>query len=258
MITIATWNINSIKARLEVLSRWLEKNQPDFVLLQEIKSTNETFPVTEIKAMGYEAVFAGQPSYNGVAVLSKKPVELIANALPGDGTDTQARFLDVAYGEYRFINIYAPNGNPTGSEKFAYKLAWLKRLRAYTQDLLDKRVKFLITGDFNIIPTDQDAKQPGDWLGDALFQPESKAEWRSLLHTGLTDAYRAFHPQDQNAFTFWDYQAGAFQRDNGIRIDHFLLSPFLADRMQKVWIDKEPRGWDKPSDHTPVLLQLEI
>ena len=257
MITLATWNINSVKARIDVVTAWLDKNKPDVVLLQEIKCTDEMFPTLAFTAAGYHSVFKGQPSYNGIAVLSKQPVEVIASALPGDEADTQARFLDVAFGEYRFINVYAPNGNPLGSEKFAYKLAWLRRLRAYTRDLLDRRVKFLIAGDYNIIPTDADAKHPDNWLEDALFQPEAQAEWRALVNLGLADAFRILHPHGKE-YTFWDYQAGAFQRNSGIRIDHVLLSPVLTDKLKAAHIDKEPRGWDKPSDHTPLVIELDL
>ncbi len=257
MITLASWNINSIKARLDVLNPWLAKNQPDVVLLQEIKCTDENFPSEAMTAAGYHSVFKGQPSYNGVAVLSKSPVTLIADKLPRDDSDTQARFLDVLLGDLRIIDVYAPNGNPLGSEKFTYKLEWLKRLRVYAQDLLDRRIPFIIGGDFNIIPTDKDAKFPNNWQQDALFQPESQAAWRSFVYGGMTDAFRMLHPREED-YTFWDYQAGAFQRNNGIRIDHFLLSPYVTDRLEKVRIDKEPRGWEKPSDHTPILIDVNI
>jgi exodeoxyribonuclease-3 len=258
MITVATWNINSVKVRLPLLLQWLEKHQPDLVFLQEIKCVTEKFPVQELLEAGYHATVHGQPAYNGVAILSRQPVELIANILPGDDSDDKARFLDISWHGCRFINIYAPNGNPIGTEKFSYKLQWLDRLQVYLQNLLDLRQKFIIGGDFNIIPENIDAKHPEEWRHDALFQPESRRKWRSLQHLGLTDAFRALHPTQQDAFSFWDYQAGSWHRDNGIRIDHFLLSPGLADQLHSCHIDKEPRDQEKPSDHTPVVVSFKL
>lgn len=256
MITVATWNINSIKARQSNVLTWLQERAADLVLLQEIKTTTETFPLETFEALGYHATVHGQPSYNGVAILSREPITLIASALPGDQDDGQARFLDIEWRNTRFINIYAPNGNPLGTEKFVYKLQWLDRLYAYVQNLRANRIPFAIGGDFNIIPKDIDARIPDEWLGDALYQPESQAQWRRLCHLGLTDAFRAMHGDVPRHYTFWDYQAGSWQRDNGIRIDHFLLSPSLADRLVSCEIDKEPRGREKPSDHTPVIITL--
>jgi exodeoxyribonuclease-3 len=258
MITIASWNINSVKARLEAVTTWLGKNQPDMVLMQEIKCVTDAFPIRHFKDLGYHSSVIGMPAYHGVAILSREPVAINATALPGDPGDIQARFIDVQWRDMRFIDVYCPNGNPLGTEKFDYKLRWLERLRDYCGDLLDDRQKFLVGGDFNIIPEPVDAAHPAQWVNDALYQPESRAHWRTLLNLGLVDPFRALHPHEKDAYTFWDYQAGSWQRDNGIRIDHFLLSPFFADKLVKCWIDKEPRGGEKPSDHTPILAQFDI
>lgn len=257
MITTATWNINSVKARLDLALAWADRVRPDVLMLQEIKCVTENFPTQAFADIGYHAHVKGMPSYNGVAVLTREPATLIADVLPGDDTDVLARFQDVEYRGMRFINIYAPNGNPLGSEKFPYKLAWLDRLAAYVQPLLEQRIPFLIGGDFNIIPTDMDAKHPDQWIEDALFQPESQRKWQKLKNMGLIDAFRTLHPTTKE-YSFWDYQAGAWQRNNGIRIDHFLLSPQMADHLESCTIDKEPRGLEKPSDHTPVLVTLKI
>jgi exodeoxyribonuclease-3 len=256
MITLASWNINSIKARPDIATAWLDRVRPDLLLLQEIKCTTDTFPVDAFSALGYHAAVRGQPSYNGVAVLSRgEPVTVNADTLLQD--DPMARFLDVTYRGVRAVNIYAPNGNPVQSEKFPYKLRWLHALDAYCHNLLEKREKFLIAGDFNIIPTEFDAKHPGHWRDDALFQPESRNIWKKMIFRGMTDAFRALNPHAAD-YTFWDYQAGAWGRNDGIRIDHVLLSPALADRLDSCWIDRDPRGGDKPSDHTPILVRLGL
>lgn len=260
MITVATWNINSVKARLDHVLGWLDKNRPDFLFLQEIKCVTDAFPAEAFREIGYYSSVIGMPAYHGVATLSREPVTIQATALPlspGDPEDVQARFIDVAWKDWRMINIYAPNGNPLGTEKFAYKLAWLQRLQDYLQDLLDRRQKFVLGGDFNIIPRPVDARHPEEWANDALFQSESRRKWQALCHMGLTDAYRALHPAAVNAYSFWDYQARSWPRDNGIRIDHFLLSPGAADLLKECRIDKEPRGQERPSDHTPVIVVLE-
>lgn len=247
---IATFNVNSVRARLPNLEAWLAAAQPDVVCLQEIKCEAALFPAIA----GYQALVHGQKSYNGVAILSKTPAELVSNSLNAD--DPQARYLEACIGGMTIINIYAPNGNPLGSEKFPYKLDWLARLTARAKQLLADEVPFIITGDYNIIPEEQDCYSPAAWLGDALFQPESRAAYRRLLNLGLYDAFRALHPNLQE-YTFWDYQAGAWQRNNGIRIDHALLSPKLADRLVSCHIDKQPRGEDKASDHTPLMVELK-
>lgn len=257
MITVATWNINSIKARLDHVLNWLEKNQPDFVFLQEIKCITDAFPADALKEAGYHSSVIGMPAYHGVATLSREPVTIKATALPGDESDVQARFIDVEWNDWRLINIYAPNGNPIATDKFSYKLQWLNRLQDYLQKLMNDGQKFVIGGDYNIIPMPYDARNPEQWQHDALFQPESRRKWRALCNMGLVDAYRALHPNDHQAYTFWDYQAGSWQQDNGIRIDHFLLSPKASDRLVSCAVDKDPRGQEKPSDHTPVVIKLK-
>lgn len=258
MITVASWNINSIKIRSEAVAAWLGANTPDLLFLQELKCTTETFPTDIFTAAGYHATVHGQPGYNGVAILSREPVELIRNTLPGDESDTLARFLEVRWNGRHYINIYAPNGNPLGTEKFTYKLAWLERLYAHLHGLLENGIPFVIGGDFNIIPEAEDARRPEQWGNDALFQPESRAAWRGLKWLGLNDAFRTLHPNAEHAYTFWDYQAGAWPQDNGIRIDHFLTSPQMTDALASCHIDKSPRGEEKPSDHTVIVATFDL
>lgn len=250
---IATWNVNSIKQRLEHLKIWLDSNQPDAIFLQELKG--EEFPTAAIKESGYDSLVKGQKTYNGVAILTKTPPEKVMDILPGDDTDLHARYIEADLNGIRLINIYLPNGNPVGTEKFTYKLAWMDRLYDRLKILREDGIPFVIGGDFNIIPEDHDCYDPAAWSGDALFAPESHAKWRKLLNLGLTDAFR-INNQASHEYTFWDYQAGAWQRGNGIRIDHFLTSPAITDRVVGCTIDKTPRGWDKASDHTPVILEI--
>jgi exodeoxyribonuclease-3 len=258
---IATWNINGVKARIASLLTWLRTAEPDIVCLQEIKTVDEGFPRLEIESLGYNVATHGQKGFNGVAILSKHPIEDVSRGLPGDPDDPQARYIEavVPAGEriVRVGGLYLPNGNPIGGDKFAYKLAWLDRLEAHARALLALEEPLVLCGDFNIIPEAEDAKTPGAWVNDALFQPESRRAWRRLLALGLTDAVRAVHPQD-GVYTFWDYQAGAWQKDNGIRIDHLLLSPSAADRLVDAGVDRTPRGWEKPSDHTPAWVELQL
>lgn len=251
---IATFNVNSVRARLPNLLDWLKQAQPDAVLLQEIKCENDSFPLEEIKAAGYHALVHGQKTYNGVAILSRQPAELVLGTLNAD--DPQARYLEARLNGITLINIYAPNGNPVDSEKYPYKLDWLKRLTARAKALLATEVPFLIAGDYNIIPENIDCHDPAAWMGDALFRPESRRAFRTLANLGLYDAFRNLHPGAERAYTFWDYQAGAWPRDNGIRIDHALLSPQLADRLVACTIDRAVRGADKASDHTPLTVEL--
>jgi exodeoxyribonuclease-3 len=250
---IATWNVNSIKQRLEHLKTWLEANQPDALFLQELKG--EDFPSAEIEAHGYLSLVKSQKAYNGVAILTRTPAQRIIDTLPGDETDLQARYIEADLNGVRLINIYLPNGNPVDTQKFSYKLAWMDRLYLHLKSLREQNIPFVIGGDFNIIPEDHDCYDPTAWSGDALFVPESRAKFRKLLNLGLTDAFRV-HNKDAHHYTFWDYQAGAWQRDLGIRIDHFLMSPAITDRMISCSIDRTPRGWEKASDHTPVLLEF--
>ena len=251
---IATWNINGVKARQGVLIKWLEQHNPDIVALQEIKIVDEDFPRLEIESMGYNVETFGQKSWNGVALLSKHRFDEVHRGLPGDDGDEQARLIEgvfsVETGAIRVCGIYLPNGNPVDSEKFPYKLAWMRRLETYVADRLALEEPFVLLGDFNIIPAPIDAHDPQAWWGDALFRPESQERWRSLVNLGLTDALRA--TTSEPAYTFWDFQAGAWRRNAGIRIDHLLLSPQAADRLEDVTIHKDVRGWDRPSDHVPV------
>ncbi|MCW5697969.1 MAG: exodeoxyribonuclease III [Bauldia sp.] len=256
---IATWNINGVKARLETAARWLQAARPDIVLLQETKSEDPAFPRDVFEDLGYNVAIHGQKGFNGVAILSKLPLEDVSFRLPGDEADDHARFIEAVvslpWGALRVASLYLPNGNPVGSDKFAYKLAWTERLHAWAELRLRAEETFVMGGDYNIIPEPRDTRFPSNWTSDALFQPEPRAAWRRLVHLGLTDALRASTP-NPGVYTFWDYQAGAWQKDNGIRIDHFLLSPQAADRLEGVAIDREPRGWDKPSDHVPVIVRI--
>ena len=258
---IATWNINGVKARLDSLLTWLRTFEPDVVCLQEIKSVDEGFPTLEIGSLGYNVAVHGQKGFNGVAILSKLPLEDVRRGLPGDPEDVQSRYIEavIPAGErvVRVGGLYLPNGNPIGTEKFAYKLAWLERLEAHARTLLALEEPLVLCGDYNIIPEPEDAKTPAAWTEDALFQPESRRAWRRLLALGLTDAVRAVSP-GPGVYTFWDYQAGAWQKDNGIRIDHLLLSPVAADLLVDAGVDRTPRGWEKPSDHTPAWVELAL
>lgn len=251
---IATWNINGVKARIDALLTWLAAEKPDIVVLQEIKSIDEAFPRAEIEALGYNIETHGQKSWNGVAILSLLPFDEVTRGLPGDDTDEQSRLIEgvfsVETGVVRVCGIYLPNGNPVDSEKFPYKLAWMRRLETFVEGRLALEEPFVLLGDFNIIPDPIDAHDPQAWWGDALFRPESQERWRALMALGLTDALRAVTAEP--AYTFWDFQAGAWRRNAGIRIDHLLLSPQAADRLETVTVHKDVRGWDKPSDHVPV------
>ena len=251
---IATWNINGVKARLGQMTTWLTQQAPDIVCLQEIKTVDEGFPRAEVEALGYHVETHGQKGWNGVAILSKIRFDEVTRGLPGDDTDEQSRLIEGVFsfegGAVRVCCIYLPNGNPVDSEKFPYKLRWMERLTAFVEDRLTLEDPFILLGDFNIIPGPVDAKNPESWWGDALYRPESLARFRSLANLGLTDALRAV--TDEPSYTFWDFQAGAWRRDNGIRIDHLLLSPQAADRLDGVVVHRDVRGWDKPSDHVPV------
>lgn len=248
-----SWNVNSIKARLEHVKQYLAEVAPDVLMVQELKGLD--FPADDFSALGYETHAVGQKAYNGVAVFSKTPITVIHNKLPGDDADEQARYLEFETNGVRLINIYAPNGNPVDSDKFPYKLKWMARLTKRLQQLRADYVPFAIGGDFNVIPEDKDCHDPKAWAGDALFRPESRSAFRTLENTGLYDAFRIVNRSGGN-YTFWDYQAGAWQQDHGIRIDHFLLSPEMTDRLVNCTIDRTPRGWDKPSDHTPIIIEI--
>jgi exodeoxyribonuclease III len=258
---IATWNINGIKARIDGLVAWLRETTPDVVCLQEIKSVDEGFPAAEIEALGYNVVVHGQKGFNGVAILSKRPLEDVQRGLPGDLDDVQSRYIEAVVtgtrGVVRVGGLYLPNGNPIETEKFDYKLRWMRRLIAHARERLLLEDPFVLLGDYNVIPGDMDCKRPAAWTGDALAQPQSRALYAELLNLGFTDAIRACHP-GAGIYTFWDYQAGAFPKDDGIRIDHVLLSPQAADRMTTAQIDRFTRAWEKPSDHVPVWVEMDV
>lgn len=248
---IASWNVNSIKVRKDHVEAWLRKEQPDVLLLQELKGTE--FPADHFESLGYQSEAVVQKARNGVAVLSKRPFEVNRTALIAD--DEQARYIEITVEGLRIIGIYAPNGNPVDTEKYPYKLNWTKELKAYLESLLQEETPFVVGGDFNVIPANEDCYDPAGWAEDALFRLETRQLYRSILNMGLTDAYRVFNHKPHQ-YTFWDYQAGAWQKGNGIRIDHFLLSPQATDRLKSCTIDPTPRGWDTPSDHTPIMVEL--
>ncbi len=252
---IATWNVNSIRARLPRVLEWLAEAAPDVALLQEIKTVGEDFPGLEIGELGYNVAVCGQKTYNGVAILANRPIEDVIAVLPGDDDDDQARYIEAVVGDVRVASIYLPNGNPVDSAKFPYKLAWMDRLHERVRALLAFEEAVVLGGDYNVAPTDDDVYDPDAWADDALCRPQSRARFRAILYLGLTEAYRALHA-DAGAYTFWDYQKGRWQRDEGLRIDHLLLSPQAADRLEACDIDREPRGKEKASDHTPVWCEL--
>ena len=257
---IATWNVNSVNARLETVVRWFEEAQPDVACLQEIKCVDEKFPAEAFERLGYNIAVHGQKTYNGVALLSKSPLEDIRRGLPDGEGDDHARYIEAVVSgpqPVRVASIYLPNGNPISTEKFAYKLAWMDRLRRHVETLLAFEEPLALVGDYNVIPEERDAENPKNWVEDALFQPQTRAAFRGLKWLGLTDAYLQADGAP-GAYTFWDYQAGAWQRNNGIRIDHALLSPQAADRLRGVSIHRDVRGWDKPSDHVPLVIELDL
>jgi exodeoxyribonuclease-3 len=254
-VKIATFNVNSIKVRLPILLAWLEETRPDVVCLQEIKCLAGDFPMLELRGLGYHTEVVGQKSYNGVALLSKEPPREVTKGLAGDEADGQARYIEATVGDLRVASLYLPNGNPIGTDKFAYKLAWMARLKARAAALLAQEVPFVLAGDYNVCPTDEDVFDPAGFRDDALCQPESRRQFRALVNLGLVDAYRAFHPEPHR-YSFWDYQQGRWYRDEGLRIDHLLVSPQAADRVVAADIDKGPRGKDKASDHTPVWCEI--
>lgn len=254
-IKIATWNVNSINQRLEAVTAWLAQHKPDVLLLQELKCTNENFPLAAIEGAGYRAAVHGQKAFNGVAILSPHPIDDVRLGLDGDASDEQSRYMEATVRGIRVACIYLPNGNPVDSEKYPYKLKWFDRLTARARELLATEMPVVLGGDYNVIPEARDCHDPAAWAEDALFRLESRRKLRALLYTGYTDAFRALNDENHQ-YTFWDYQAGAWQRDHGIRIDHLLLSPQATDRLRSCTIDKTPRGQDKASDHTPIMLEM--
>ncbi|MBS0643328.1 MAG: exodeoxyribonuclease III [Acetobacteraceae bacterium] len=253
---IATWNVNSIRQREGHVQRWLQRCEPDVLFLQEIKCETAAFPAKTYEALGYTTEAVGQKSYNGVAVLTRQPFTVIHRALPGlPEDDAQARYIEIETAGMTLIGIYLPNGNSRGEEGFAYKLAWMDCLIARAKALLERDIPLVITGDFNVCPTDDDFAPGALSPDDALVRLESRQRFRSLIWSGLTDAVRAIHPHGAQ-YTFWDYQAGAWQRDLGLRIDHALLSPTLAQRLFAAAPDREERAQAQPSDHVPVMIEL--
>ncbi len=255
---IASFNINGIRARLPRLLEWLAETRPTVACLQEIKCQDDSFPASEFEAIGYQAIWHGQKGFNGVAILADGVMPaLMQRGLPGDDTDDHARYLEAEVGGVRVASIYLPNGNPQPGLKFDYKLAWLERLRAHAAGLWAREIPTALVGDFNVIPEDKDVWSPVAMASDALMQPQSRDAYARLLGDGWTDAIDTHNPRG-GVWTFWDYQAGAWQRDHGFRIDHLLLSPELADRMTAAGVDKEHRGREKASDHAPVWVEIEL
>lgn len=251
----ATWNVNSVRARLPAVLDWLRRAEPDVVMLQEIKTVDEAFPRAAIEDLGFNVAVHGQKSYNGVAILSREPLEDVEPGLPGDESDTQARYLEATVGPVRFASIYLPNGNPVDTDRFAYKLAWMERLEARARDLLELEMPVVLAGDYNVVPSDDDVHDPAAWADDALCRPEARSRFRSILNLGYMDAFRIFD-STPHRYSFWDYQGGAWHKDHGVRIDHLLVSPWAADRLVDAGIDTAPRGRPKASDHTPVWLEI--
>ncbi|TGS84856.1 exodeoxyribonuclease III [Mesorhizobium sp. M3A.F.Ca.ET.174.01.1.1] len=259
---IVTWNINGVRARIGNLTHWLTESAPDIVCLQEIKTVDEQFPRAEIEALGYNVETNGQKSFNGVALLSKLPFDEVNRGLPGDDADDHARFIEGVFstdkGALRVASLYLPNGNPVDDErKFPYKLAWMARLERWAEERLRLEEALVLAGDYNVIPEPADARFPENWRNDALFQPQSRQAFRRLKNLGFTEAVRAVTDSPE-VYTFWDYQAGAWQKNNGIRIDHLLLSPEAASRFSSASVEKHVRAWEKPSDHVPVAIDLSL
>ena len=258
---IATWNVNSVRQRLDSLQAWLKEREPDIVCLQEIKCQDDAFPREPLEAMGYNFAVHGQKTFNGVALLSKLPFDEVAPGLIGDDGDVQARFLEALVstkeGVVRVVSLYLPNGNPAPGDKYDYKIRWMDRLIAFSRERMKLEEPLVLAGDYNVIPTPDDARRPEAWVNDALFLPRTREKFRALTNLGLTDAIRAVS-DDPGLYSFWDYQAGSWPKNDGIRIDHLLLSPQAADRLVDAGIDKHVRAWDKPSDHVPVWIDLRI
>lgn len=254
---IASWNINGIKARHDVLIDWLKQASPDIACLQEIKSIDEAFPASEIEALGYNVETHGQKGFNGVALLSRIPFEEVNRGLPGNDDDIQSRFIEGLFstesGPLRVVSLYLPNGNPVDTEKFPYKLSWMDRLENWAKTRLELEEALILAGDYNVIPQPEDCWDTKPWEGDALFRPESREKFRSLCNSGFVEALRA-STDESGIFTFWDYQAGAWPKNHGIRIDHLLLSPEAAPMLRKCSVDDYVRDWEKPSDHVPIWI----
>lgn len=260
-LKIASWNINGVKARIDNLLHWLSESQPDVACLQEIKSVDDLFPRLEIEALGYHVETHGQKGFNGVAILSKKTPDEINRGLPGDDSDEQSRFIEAVFstdnGVIRIVSLYLPNGNPVDTEKYPYKLGWMERLHVWAEQRLKLEEPLVLAGDYNVIPQPIDAKHPDNWREDALFLPQTRQAFRRFENLGFYDAVRCVD-DSENLYSFWDYQAGAWPKNNGIRIDHLMLSPEAANLLANAEIEKHTRGWEKPSDHVPVMITLNI
>ena len=256
---LATYNLNGIRARLPRLLEWLDREKPDVVCLQELKCADEALPIADIEGAGYGAVWHGQKGFNGVAVLAKGDTpELRRLGLPGDPDDTHSRYIEAEVGGIIVASIYLPNGNPVGTEKFDYKLKWMERLQAHASELLPEERPVVLCGDWNVVPEDRDVFSVGATQHDAVMQPQARQAWRQILHQGWTDALRMLHPAEEKLYTFWDYTAGCWQRDLGFRLDHLLLSPEAADKLQGAGVDKWARGQEKASDHAPTWVELAV
>ncbi|MBI5462719.1 MAG: exodeoxyribonuclease III [Gammaproteobacteria bacterium] len=253
---IATWNVNSLRVRLPQVLQWLESEQPDLLALQETKLTDDQFPATDFLAAGYHAVFSGQKTYNGVAILSRTPVTDIVTDIP-DLEDPQRRVLAVTYGDVRLIDLYVPNGESVESDKYQYKLNWLAKLHAWLKSELQRHAKLVVVGDFNIAPADADVHDPAAWKDSVLCSEPERAALQRLLDLGLCDSFRRFE-QPEKSFSWWDYRMNAFRRNLGLRIDHILASTALCEACTTCRIDKVPRGWERPSDHTPVIAEFGL
>jgi exodeoxyribonuclease III len=257
VVKIATYNLNGIRARLPRLLEWLQREQPDVACLQELKCADDSLPVADIEAAGYGGVWHGQKGFNGVAVLARGAAPSLRRVgLPGNDEDSHSRYIEAEVDGLVVASIYLPNGNPVGTEKFDYKLGWLARLEAHARDLLAEERPVVLAGDYNVIPENRDVFSVRAMQHDALMQPESRAALRRIVHLGWTDALRALHPAEERLYTFWDYTAGAWQRDAGFRIDHLLCSPPVADRLRGAGVDKWARGEEKASDHAPTWVEL--
>ncbi|MGH8274182.1 MAG: exodeoxyribonuclease III [Gammaproteobacteria bacterium] len=252
---LATWNVNSLRVRLEQVLAWGSETGADLIALQETKVSDENFPIEALNATGWQTQYAGQRTYNGVAVLSREPLERLNDALP-NFEDASRRLLAVRTGDLVLVNVYVPNGQAVGSEKYRYKLAWLAALEAYLRTLLQAHDRVVVVGDFNIAPEDRDVHDPAAWEGSVLVSEAEREAFSKLLALGFRDGFRLFDQPDAS-YSWWDYRQAAFRRNRGLRIDHILLSPALADTCRAVAIDRAPRGWERPSDHTPVAAEFD-
>jgi exodeoxyribonuclease-3 len=254
---IATYNVNGVNGRLPVLLRWLEESQPDIACLQELKAPQEKFPLKAVEQLGYNVIWHGQKSWNGVAILAKQmKIKEIGRALPGDPEDLHSRYIEAEIGDIHIGCLYLPNGNPAPGPKFDYKLKWFERLTAHAAELLASGKNVILTGDYNVMPTEKDVYKPERWVNDALFRPETREAFHKLVSQGWTDAIRKLYPEE-TIYTFWDYFRDAYGRNAGLRIDHFLLSPKMAKRLLAAGVDRHVRGWEKTSDHAPVWIEIK-